>query len=339
VSIEDVAIRVFNAKTARDLLGPDDEERKNREKELKRLIHPDRYFGTQAEIATKAFSILEELLYEEKRTKSSRFDVTTRARTYEASGTAYKGTVGNLYACRYVRGDEVKEGLLKLPRAVRDSDLISAEARSLKAIWESKNTANVFFPRFEETFKHRDQATKIDRQALVVRRIPDFISLAEVAKSFPAGLEIRDLAWIWRRCLVALTLLSELEIVHGSVIPEHILIKPDTHSVMLTGMTTSVRSEEIIKVLGGDKKFYPPEVLNKECASTATDIYMLCATMNALMRADTPKQFRLFVKGCTFERPKVRPQNPLMLLDEFDELLERMYGPRRFRVFPNIGVA
>lgn len=343
MEFEELVLSVLKAKTAEDVLGPDDSGRKTREKNLKMLLHPDRYVsphkpfgkGNKMKLATEAFAKLEELLYLEKQSLSSSFDVTTRTRLYKASETAYKGTVGNLYACRYVRDDEVKEGLLKLPRAVRDSDLIVAEAKALKAVWESKNTANVFFPRFEETFKHRDAKTKIDRQALVVRRIPGFISLAEVAKSFPAGLDIRDLAWIWRRCLVALTLLSELEIVHGSVIPAHILIKPDIHGVMLTGMTTSVRTGEAVKILGGGKEmWFPPEVLRKEPASTASDIYTLCGTMRELMQEDTPKQFKMFVKGCTFDRIKSRPQNPLALLDEFDELLERMYGPRRFRVFP-----
>lgn len=334
MNFEELVLSVLKSKIASDVLGPDDEGRKNREKNLKMLIHPDKYSDDKAKLATEAFARLEELLYEEKQVQSCAFDATTRLRTYKAFGRAYTGSVGNLYCCVYLRDGLLKDGLLKLPRAVRDNDLVAAEAKALKAVWESKNAASVFFPRYEESFKHRDKITKTDRAALVIRRLPEFISLAEIAKTFPAGLDIRDLAWIWRRCLIALTLLSELDIVHGSVVPEHILIKPDTHGVLLTGMTTSVNSGDKIKILGGDKKLFPPEVLNKESVSTATDIYTLCATMDSLMREDTPMQFRLFVKGCTFGRIKVRPQNPLMLLDEFDELLERMYGPRRFRVFP-----
>lgn len=337
MNFEDFALSVLKAKTAAEVLGPNDEGRRNREKNAKMLLHPDRYFLiSHLKLATPAFARLEELLYEEKQAKASVFEVVTKKTTYTVSGLAHAGSVGNLYDCKFPKDREIQLGLLKLPRSVRDNDLIISEAKFLKTIQDSGNSARVFFPRFEEAFKHRDRATRIDRAGHVTRAVPGFVSLAEVLRAFPAGLDARDLAWIWRRMFIAITLLSDLEIVHGSVVPEHVLIRPVDHSVMVTGLTTSVSFGNTIKILGGDRKFFPPEVLNKEPVSAATDICMLCVTMGVVLRLDAPKQIRSFIKGCTFDRMKVRPQNPLILLDEFDDLLERLYGPRRFRVFPEM---
>lgn len=334
MELEKLVNDIFIAKTVSDVLGPLDAGRKKRQNDTVKFLHPDRWVAGNIHVATKAFARLQELLAEE--TKSSEFEIVTKKRVYKVSGLAYQGSVSNLYHCRYARDDKMKDGLLKFPRSVRDSDLMLAEAKTLKAIWDSKDDRRAFFPRFEESFKHRDKTTKIDRTALVVRQLPGFISLAEVKRIFPDGLEVRDLAWIWRRILVAISLLSELDIVHGSIIPEHILIHSELHGVQLTGMTTSVESGQAIKVLGGKRNFFPPEVLNKKPASVATDIYTLHATMAYMLRDDAPKQFRAFIKGCMFERPKVRPHDSLMLLKELDELLERLYGLRKFREFPEI---
>ncbi len=336
---EGLHFMIMGARNAASILGPINEGRKAREKALKIKLHPDKWPPIERVMATQAFARLEELLAQEREAGSDRFTVVTKTREYKVQNLVFKGTVGNLYACRFERQMKMKDGLLKISRSPRDNDLIVAEAKSLKKIYQSDNKARVFFPRFEEAFKHRDKTTNIDRQALVVRCLPGFISLSEALACHHGGFDVRDLAWVWRRALIALELLSELGIVHGSVVPEHILIEPCQHGVMLVGMTTSVESGGVVKFLGTtERSIIAPEILVKEPVDTTTDIYMLCATMRAMMENAVPQQFKSFVKGVCFERQKVRPQSPLKLLNELDELLERMYGPRRFRVFPNVGV-
>jgi hypothetical protein len=41
-----------------------------------------------------------------------------------------------------------------------------------------------------------------------------------------------------------------------------------------------------------------------------------------------------FVHGCTDPSPRRRPQDAWRLLAELDELLDKLYGPRRFRRLP-----
>ncbi|MFD0855596.1 molecular chaperone DnaJ, partial [Actinomadura adrarensis] len=82
-----------------------------------------------------------------------------------------------------------------------------------------------------------------------------------------------------------------------------------------------------------DRGWYPPEVPGREQASPATDIYMATRTMTHLMGDKAPAPMRSFAKGCLLASQRRRPGDAWRLLAEFDELLERLYGPRRFRPF------
>lgn len=335
-----VAEKVSKATTATDVVGPDDAGRKQRIRDLAKILHPDHWNSSPParKTAENAFAHLQELLANEgkaAKVRAGTFSVATRKRTYNVDGLAFTGSVANLYHCRYERDGKMKTGLLKLPRSVRDNDLIQAEAQMLKKIWATQRRRTAYFPRIEDAFKHRDRSTRIDRQAIVTRRLDGFVSLADVRREYPQGLDPRDLAWIWRRCLAAVSLLSELDIVHGSLIPEHILIHPVEHGVQFCGMTTSVPAGQTIKVLGGGpKRLYAPEVFSKTPADTTTDLFGLHKTMEYMLHRDTPRQFFSFIRGVCFERQAVRPQDARALLGEYDELLARMYGERKFRVFP-----
>ena len=326
VALNDVVERVLAAKTAEDVVGPADEGRRKRERDLFRLLHPDA--GGNAD----AFAHLQQLLAAEARREAGIFEVTTRTRTYTVSGLAYRGRVANLYNCTFVDGG-TRDALLKLPRSPVDNDLVQADASALRRIHDSGKRRAGYFPHFVEAFRHRDAATRIDRRAVVMEKLEGFYSLAEVKAAYPAGLDGRDLAWMWRRALAGISLVHELGLVHGAIVPEHILIHPAEHGLVFVDFTASVEIDGTVKALGGGREFYPPEVLNKEPVSPATDIYMLSQVMRWMLRADQPRQFFAFIKGCTDTRPKVRPQDAQQLRGEFDELLERLYGPRKFRVF------
>jgi len=48
---------------------------------------------------------------------------------------------------------------------------------------------------------------------------------------------------------------------------------------------------------------------------------------------DPPAAMRRFADGCLYAAPRMRPQDAWCLLAELDELLENLYGPRKFRPF------
>lgn len=332
----DLVSRITAAGTAADVLGPEDSGRRRRRRSLLSRLHPDMWPDEpEHSLAKEAFTKVQEMLAAEARVAAGATTVTTRKRGYAIGRLYDRGAVANLYRVTYLRDGDEKRGLLKLPRSPKDNDLITAEARSLKLLWDTGKRRTSYLPRLEDYFKHRDRSTGIDRQATVLRQLPGFVSLSWVRAQIPEGLDARDLAWIWRRALAAISLPAETGLVHGSLTPDHILIHPAEHGVILTGWGNSVESGDTIKVLGhSDRSLFPPEVLAKEPATVATDVYTLSRTMGSMLHARAPRQFHAFIEGCAQPRPKTRPQDPRVVLGEFDALLARLYGARKFRVFP-----
>ncbi|MDY7084686.1 MAG: molecular chaperone DnaJ, partial [Actinomycetota bacterium] len=119
-------------------------------------------------------------------------------------------------------------------------------------------------------------------------------------------------------------------VIHGAVLEEHVLIHPEQHGLALVDWCYS--GERVKAIVARRKDAYPPEVLKEKTAGPATDIYMATGLMVRLMK-DPPKPLRRFADGCSYDKPRMRPQDAWRLLHEFDEVLHSLYGPRTFRPF------
>jgi serine/threonine protein kinase len=334
LTLDSLAERISVASNAEELVGPNDDGRKHRVGEIFRAIHPDKYSAaTDITKANNALKRLNELLDEETRAAEIRNEISTKRNTFYINGLGHKGRIANLYNATYLKDGALDTAYLKMPRSPKDSDLLTAEARSLKKIHTLDDKRKNFIPLLVESFRHRDTKTGVERVTNVLQTIPGFISLTDIHRAYPNGLDSRDLSWMWRRAFIALSIAHEAGIVHGAVVPEHILIHPEKHGLILCGWGASVERGETIKLLNGPRQFYPPEVLNKERTSRSTDIYMLSKSMEYLLEPNAPRQFHSFIRGCTFARPAVRPKDAMSLLHEFDDMIERLFGPRTFRPF------
>jgi serine/threonine protein kinase len=280
---------------------------------LVKLVHPDVAPAGRGPAATQAFARLSALWAE----RDGRLFSTGRA-TYRVGGVAAAGDIADLYA--------VDGALLKVPRQPGDNDLMQAEASALSSL----DTA--YAPRLLESFTHED-TDRARRTVNVIARQDGFVSLAEVHAAYPGGLDPRDVAWMWRRLLTGLGWAHRAGLVHGAVLPEHVLIHPAEHGLVLVDWCYSVPSgTPVPAVVAKHRAAYPPEVLAKQPASAATDIYLATGLMLRLTR-NPPEALRRFARGCRYDRPRMRPQDAWRLLEEFDELLGDLYGPRRFRAF------
>jgi serine/threonine protein kinase len=74
------------------------------------------------------------------------------------------------------------------------------------------------------------------REVLVLRNPAGFWgSLAQVRRNYPAGIDPRHAVWMWRRMLEVLAYIHELGWVHGNLAPEHLLVHPADHGVLMIG--------------------------------------------------------------------------------------------------------
>ncbi|MFG1949844.1 serine/threonine protein kinase [Micromonospora sp. NPDC048830] len=317
----DEAIRlVATARTDADLFGTDAPARRYRE--LVAALHPDRLGAADERVradATDAF-----------------VRVTTRWRAgrtivlggYRLGDLRYAGDLADLY-------DAGADRLLKLPRDPADNDLLAREAHALRTIEERGDPRHLpYVPRLVDSFRHRDAATGAERRINVLASVPGLRSLDEVRRAYPAGLDARDAAWMWRRLLVALGLAHRAGVVHGAVLPRHVLIEPDAHGVVLVDWCLSaVDGGTVPALVPGHEDWYPPEVAARRPCGPGTDLAMAARCMTWLMADRAPRELRAFADGCAQPTLAARPDDAWRLLGELDEVLERLYGPRTFRPF------
>ncbi|WP_017587366.1 protein kinase family protein [Nocardiopsis ganjiahuensis] len=321
---------------------------------LARLLHPDAAPAGRAAEAGAGFAKLTEAWRRYREASEGGLgldDITlvTRRRTYHVSrgGALAGGDVADLYPVRWQEeghgskaGGTWRDGVLKLPHAPRDNDLLLAEATALRRIRErGEQRYRAFVPELVESVRHRDTATGVERRGNVLGRLTGFHSLAEVRRAHPDGIDPRDAAWMWRRLLVALGNAHRAGVVHGAVVPEHVLIHPEAHGLVLVDWCYSVTFAEyrtaphIPAMVPHRKEAYPPEVADRRPAVPATDVYMATRCVEYVTGGRLPRLLRSFALGCSLPAPERRPGDAFALLGELDGALERCFGPRRFRPF------
>ncbi|TNH26351.1 serine/threonine protein kinase [Micromonospora orduensis] len=310
---------VTAARTDTDLFGTDQPARRYRE--LVAALHPDRLPADPAvrAEATDAF-----------------IQVTTRWQArqvtvlgaYRLGTPAHSGDLADLY-------DVGDDRLLKLPRRPTDNDLMAREAHALCTIAERGDPRYLpYVPRLVDEFRHCDATTGAERRINVLAIAPGLHDLDEVRRAYPDGLDARDVAWMWRRLLVALGLAHRAGIVHGAVLPRHVLIEPDAHGVVLVDWCFSAPAGSPVPALvPGHEDWYPREVLDRRPCGPGTDIAMAGRCMTWLMNRHAPRELRAFARGCRQRSLDARPDDAWRLLRELDQLLDRLYGPRTFRPF------
>lgn len=319
---------------------------KRRYRELAAVVHPDHNAGRIAE-ASRAFQALQ-AWYSQARLSLEQhlygnhtyISAVTRLNQYTGTTPPLQGDLCDLFPCQVSSGPV----LLKVARSSSTNDLLQAEAQALRRI-ESELTGQrvrAHFPSLVEHFRLRDTEGRV-HQVNVLRSEVDYVSLEDVLRAYPNGIEAADAAWMFNRMLTALGVIHDLGIVHGAVHPGHVLIRSDDHNGMLIDWCDSVPLGETIKAVSppysGD---YPPEVSARQAATAATDTYMAAACMVRLLGgnpvasslpARVPKAIAALLRACLLPAPSRRSGDAWQIFEDFQEILAGLYGPRTFRPF------
>ena len=254
-----------------------------------------------------------------------------------------RGDIANLYPVRQgqlktapFKAAPFKAALLKIARDPADNDLMRREATALTRLQDVVDPALLaYFPPLVATGQRDDARSGIRRHVNLIGALGGFRSLAEVRSAFPAGVDPRDAAWMWRRLLVAIGAAHRAGVIHGAVLPEHVLIHPADHGLVLVDWCYSVSGPagRIRAIVRRYQRWYPPEVLGGDPAGPDLDIWLATRCMAELIGGRAPARMTAFARGCLLASPGRRPQDAWRLLAELDEMLERLYGPRKFRPF------
>ena len=258
------------------------------------------------------------------------------------------GDICDLYSAMFqnVKGEK-KPVVLKVARSPRDADLLANEMRVLTDL-HSKTDAEAlkfrrYLPRIIESTSVK--VGSVNRPVNVLSMTKDSFSLSQIREANPEGIDAADMAWMWRRNLEILSWVHAQGYVHGAVLPPHILVHqsldPKAHFGRLVDWSYAVKIGSRIKAIASTYRgHYAPEVLAKEPATPATDIYMsACCAMGLLGleyrgQADrVPRRILGLLKACTLARPSARYTDIAEVYAEFDAILKEAYGPPKFRAF------
>lgn len=189
-------------------------------------------------------------------------------------------------------------------------------------------------------------ATSAGEFGVVFEHLDGFYSLVEVKQHYPDGIDQRDMAWMFRRLLVVLGFAHKAGYIHGAVTPQHVMIHPSAHGLVLIDWTHAEPvpddgDDELLDIAERYKGWYPPEAFSTD-AGPQTDIYMAANLMSWLMGGDAltrtlpdgiDREYRIFLNTLMDLDHKQRPSDAWTVLGHFDSLIERLYGKRKFHPF------
>lgn len=327
---------------------------------FQKALHPDRFQDVDAkELAARAFMHLGVL--HQQAQKAIRLGsygapqqlavVHTGKGEHRIVSQSGVGDLSTTYIAESKKGVTTQASFCKIVNDPCYGDLLINEAKVLKILNGPKADPEwqPYVSQLIETFIYTEPG-KPRRQANVLNRLEGFYSLETIRERFPDGLSPLHAVWIWRRLLMALGFAHDNGIVHGAVLPRHVMILPKEHGLTLVDWSyTSIAIDHtypsLRAIVNDYRTWYPEEVFAKQAPSPATDIALAARTMIWVMGgnpltgnlpATVPYKLRAFFKGCLLQSQSMRPQNAWLLFKEFDELLEHIggeYFPRRFREF------
>lgn len=225
--------------------------------------------------------------------------------------------------------------VLKAARSVRDNDLLHNEQNILRYLQKSDISDNILIglPVVVETF----QTDK--RRVNVLLRYKGFYTAEQVHAALP-HLEGRTLAWMFKRILVLLEWVHHCGILHGAVLPPHLMFYPDNdghshsdprkHAVRLLDWCYAIERRTRTRLSSWEPLWaglYAPEIILKEQLHRSTDIYMAAKCMLYLAGNTTlPRELQAVLDKCTQTKPSERYRKAGDAFEAWQAAIQTAYG-------------
>jgi serine/threonine protein kinase len=165
-------------------------------------------------------------------------------RRYIVKGVRCEGDLATIYNATYANGSGENNVVLKVTRDKDDSDLVWNEMGILGFMFppsQSQDGLYKYLPRLLDSFETKDK-----RRVNVFAPIDGYVTLQEVLQAYPKGLNFRDVVWMYKRLLVAIGFAHSKGIIHGAVLPPHVLIHPVEHGAKLIDWSYALNFASIV---------------------------------------------------------------------------------------------
>ncbi|BCM93928.1 hypothetical protein IAD21_05823 [Abditibacteriota bacterium] len=331
---------------------------------LTRSCHPDNALSQDKNLATDVFQSLstwegiarqkiESGTYGDRKSVGAAappytpVEFKVRGKTLTLTSLIAEGVFASVHQAEY-DNDAEHSIFVKYTRDVSDNDLLEREFSVLKSFHlpEADPDAEAFFARQRayvpypiSSFSILDEIkTKHRANLLRVPKGPCYTVETLRKEKFPGGIEPRHVWWIFRRLLLTLWMSHLKGYIHGGVTPDHVLIFPEEHGIVLLDWTCAAKvGEEYVPAINPEyQEYYPPELLRKEVAAPSADIFMAASTA-LYMLGSNPATLRIpdtvseglkrALLSCLAPVARRRPQDAEIFHNEFGNLLgKRTYS-------------
>jgi serine/threonine protein kinase len=156
---------------------------------------------------------------------------TNAKRKFIVGKKLYDGDLAEIYSATYANGAGDSNVLLKVVRDKRDNDLLENEVSVLNFLYPPRQKDEKFFrylPKLVDTTRLGDR-----RQVTILPHFEEYVSLAEIIAAYPKGIDFRDMVWMYKRLLAGLGFIHEMGVIHGAILPTHVLVHPTAHGAKI----------------------------------------------------------------------------------------------------------
>ena len=313
---------------------------------LTRTVFPDHYRGNieEFDMASKALEILN--VFREKAIKrvngeasDAEFIIKKSQREYHIDlAPIAEGDLSIVFGGYYSDSGNNKDVIVKIIKDPSDADLMRNEAKIIRILQAESGNQSKHLPILLDQFRTTDRKTGL------ILDYFDGYDLYSVREKYKDGIDQKDMVWMLNRSLSLLGRVHINSTVHGNVDPSHFMIRPRDHNMRMIdwsyGIVNSSVTGDGFKVF--NKDFSPPEVKERKMPIPASDLYSIGKCMIYVLGGDiktnimpdsVDKELQRFIQFFVRESPIQRAQDAWEMQSQLVKLIERLWGPRKFREF------
>lgn len=342
--IQVLSQKILNARTVEEIFGelsPTTEETLTKAaRKLQQQVHPDHNKETNATDVFNALSKLLDLATAAIANKTyganKKINTTTiisKKDEYAVGERSYTGENSIIYRGTNKGNNPIVIRLAKTPannKAIKDSAAILTKIKDV-------GTAPIV-PDLIDTFNMVVNGKK--QEALVFNDPPcgdlPSMTLTKIMQHYPNGVAPEHFVWMMKRMLSAILHAEKAKVLHGAILPCHIVVYPDSHLEKLIGWSHAAEYGKSRKPIIEKFKDYYPDDYAVAKANSTTDIYMLAKCMIKILGGniitnDLPPQIPLAIGG--FLKSLVVGHSELYAASVFKrvtELASQIFGKPKF---------
>lgn len=296
-TLEFLAKQIKNAKKPEDIFGALKGTEQEKEEALKKIyrdlcknVHPDKFSTSDLEsqcAANECTARLNDFYREAKSNFSSYGNSTAEVKEemqefgvgdflYRISPKNISGDFSEVYFGERIKAGNIEKICLKVAKDPDQNELLKNESQILKSI------SHKSIPTFLEYFIFEDK-----RVTNVIKNIEDSYDLHTIRQYFTKGLPQEHTVWVMDRLLSVLGYLHSNTIIHGSIEPGNILIRPKDHNSFLIDYSLAISEANSDDAkYSGLNDFSAPEINKSSRPHPSTDMYSLGKSMIYLLGGD-----------------------------------------------------